>query len=168
MSSLAKMSMRRIIKRGSSPASIASSTSNSTLAPTSTLRLRTTPGARVVGDRGFDAADPRPSDLEDGAAARTRVDTRTVAVNVPPAQAFAPVRRIGGTTGWYFGDVLWRTRGWLDLALGGHGMRRGRRHPDECAVGDVVGGLMLAHTATHEGIVAAAILQWRQALRMSL
>ena len=78
--------------------------------------------------------------IEEGAAARARVDTRIVAVNVPPAQAFAPVRRIGGTTGWYFGELLWRTRGWVDLALGGHGMRRGRRHPDECAVGDVVDG----------------------------
>ena len=41
--------------------------------------------------------------IGEGANARRKIDTRTVVVNVPPAQAFAPVRRIGGTTGWYFG-----------------------------------------------------------------
>ena len=37
-----------------------------------------------------------------------------VTVDAPPAEAFAPIRRIGGATGWYFADALWRLRGWLD------------------------------------------------------
>jgi hypothetical protein len=61
-------------------------------------------------------------------------------VDVAPALAFAPVRRIGGATGWYFGDMLWRLRGWLDRRLGGVGMRRGRRDPDACANGDTIDG----------------------------
>ena len=44
-------------------------------------------------------------------------------VDVPPRQAFAPIRRIGGATGWYFGNLLWRMRGWLDRGVGGAGMR---------------------------------------------
>ncbi|MCK7531947.1 MAG: hypothetical protein MZV63_13460 [Marinilabiliales bacterium] len=36
------------------------------------------------------------------------VDSRTVRVDVPPARAFRPVQRIGGTTGWYYGGWLWR------------------------------------------------------------
>jgi uncharacterized protein YbjT (DUF2867 family) len=78
--------------------------------------------------------------IDDGAAARQKVDTRIVVVDVPPAQAFAPVRRIGGTTGWYFGNLLWHLRGWLDQWLGGVGMVRRRRDPDACAIGDVIDG----------------------------
>jgi hypothetical protein len=66
------------------------------------------------------------------------VDSRTVRVNVPPAVAFAPIRRIGGATGWYYGNCLWRVRGWLDLLAGDAGMRRGRRDPEQLRVGDVV------------------------------
>ena len=32
-----------------------------------------------------------------------------------------PIRRIGGDTGWYFGDRLWRLRGFIDLLAGGVG-----------------------------------------------
>jgi uncharacterized protein YbjT (DUF2867 family) len=51
---------------------------------------------------------------------------QSIRVPVAAEQAFAPIRRIGGRTGWYFGNVLWRIRGLLDLMLGGAGMRRGR------------------------------------------
>ncbi len=66
------------------------------------------------------------------------VDSRTVIVNVPPEQAFIPVRRIGGQTGWYYGNWLWTTRGFIDLLLGGVGVRRGRRDPDQLRVGDAL------------------------------
>ena len=78
--------------------------------------------------------------IDDGAARAWKVDTREVVVDVPPAQAFAPVRRIGGATGWYFGNLLWKMRGWLDRLFGGVGMSRGRRDPDCCIVGDVIDG----------------------------
>ena len=54
----------------------------------------------------------------------------------PPAAAMAPVRRIGGTTGWYAWNGLWKLRGFLDLLVGGVGMRRGRVLQDEVRVGD--------------------------------
>ncbi len=66
------------------------------------------------------------------------VDSRTVTVPVSPAQAFAPIRRIGGRAGWYFGPWLWRARGFLDLLVGGPGLRRGRRDPDRLVPGDAV------------------------------
>ena len=78
--------------------------------------------------------------IDGGATARMKVDTRTVVVDAPPARAFAPVRRIGGATGWYFGSFLWSMRGWVDRWFGGVGMSRGRRDPDACAVGDVIDG----------------------------
>jgi hypothetical protein len=49
-----------------------------------------------------------------------------------------PVSRIGGKTGWYFGNFLWRLRGIMDRLAGGVGLRRGRRHPTEIGAGDAL------------------------------
>lgn len=64
------------------------------------------------------------------------VDSRTIIVAVPTDRAFAPIGRIGGRTGWYYGNWLWSLRGFLDLMAGGVGIRRGRRHPDNLRAGD--------------------------------
>jgi uncharacterized protein YbjT (DUF2867 family) len=66
------------------------------------------------------------------------VDSRTREVPVDPAEAFAPIRRIGGKTGWYAYNWLWRLRGFLDLLVGGVGLRRGRPLPDDLHVGDAL------------------------------
>ena len=66
------------------------------------------------------------------------VDSRTVKVDSGATDAFAPIQRIGGKTGWYFGTWLWRIRGFLDLLVGGVGVRRGRRHPTDIRVGDAL------------------------------
>jgi uncharacterized protein YbjT (DUF2867 family) len=66
------------------------------------------------------------------------VDARAITVRVSPAQAFAPVQRIGGETGWYKGALLWRLRGLLDVLVGGPGLRRGRRDPVGLEVGDTL------------------------------
>jgi hypothetical protein len=69
---------------------------------------------------------------------RRRVFTRSIAVALPPDQAFAPIRRIGGRTGWYSGNWFWFLRGLLDTMRGGVGLRRGRRDPDDLRVGDTI------------------------------
>ena len=66
------------------------------------------------------------------------VDSRAIRVSVPPERGFAPIRRIGGATGWYAYQPLWRIRGFLDLLVGGVGMRRGRPDPEELHIGDTV------------------------------
>lgn len=66
------------------------------------------------------------------------VDSRSQNVEVGPEAAFTPIRRIGGATGWYAYDWLWRLRGFLDLLLGGVGVRRGRPDPDVVHVGDAI------------------------------
>ena len=66
------------------------------------------------------------------------VDSRELRVAVPVSRAFAPIQRIGGETGWYGNDGLWQLRGFLDLLVGGAGMRRGRRNPTQIAVGDTI------------------------------
>jgi uncharacterized protein YbjT (DUF2867 family) len=66
------------------------------------------------------------------------VDSRAIRVHASAPATFAAVERIGGRTGWYFGDTLWRLRGWIDRAVGGPGMRRGRRDPKRLRPGDTV------------------------------
>ncbi len=111
--------------------------------------------------RGVVEAMTRALSFEDGTFAQTRwsdalsssgnpkawggvrfgsrlVDSRTVRVSVPPEAAFAPIRRIGGATGWYYANALWSLRGFLDLLVGGVGIRRGRRDPESLQVGDAL------------------------------
>jgi uncharacterized protein YbjT (DUF2867 family) len=66
------------------------------------------------------------------------VDSRVAHVGAPPARAFAAIRRIGGATGWYYGNWLWRLRGGVDVLVGGVGLRRGRRALDSLSVGDTL------------------------------
>lgn len=65
-------------------------------------------------------------------------DVRERTVHAPPTAAFAPIRRIGGDAGWYFGDALWSLRGVADRLMGGPGMVRGRRDPETCREGDTI------------------------------
>jgi len=69
---------------------------------------------------------------------RRFVDSRMMHVASPPERAFRPIERLGGSTGWYYGNWLWTLRGLLDLAVGGVGMRRGRRDPEHALPGDTI------------------------------
>ena len=81
----------------------------------------------VRSSAAFDAFQIEPTPLrvalakaiEGGARLRQKVDTRTTVLDAPPSQVFAPIRQIGGTNGWYFGNSLWRAR-----ALAGPRFRR--------------------------------------------
>jgi Protein of unknown function (DUF2867) len=45
---------------------------------------------------------------------------------------------IGGDTGWYYGNALWKVRGLLDKAVGGVGLRRGRTNLNALHPGDAL------------------------------
>ncbi len=66
------------------------------------------------------------------------IDSRSINVSVKPELAFEPIRQIGGNTGWYYANWLWDLRGFLDLLLGGVGVRRGRRDPEHAHIGDAI------------------------------
>jgi uncharacterized protein YbjT (DUF2867 family) len=66
------------------------------------------------------------------------VDSRTLTVEAPPEVVFRCIERIGGDTGWYAWNWLWRVRGFIDLLEGGVGLRRGRPSPTTLRVGDTV------------------------------
>lgn len=53
-----------------------------------------------------------------------------------PEQALENIWSIGGNKGWYYGNWLWKVRGYLDKLFGGVGLRRGRTHPNKVSEGD--------------------------------
>lgn len=63
-------------------------------------------------------------------------DSFFIILDGSPELTWNVVKSIGGNTGWYFGTVLWRIRGFVDKLLGGPGLSRGRRHVDSIDVGD--------------------------------
>lgn len=66
------------------------------------------------------------------------IERRGEIVAASPERLFEIFSRLGGERGWLYGDWVWRLRGALDRLVGGVGFRRGRRHPDQLRVGDVV------------------------------
>jgi uncharacterized protein YbjT (DUF2867 family) len=65
-------------------------------------------------------------------------DRRQLAVRASAEKLFHVVSSIGGENGWYAADSLWKLRGLIDELFGGVGLRRGRRHPSELSVGDML------------------------------
>ena len=45
---------------------------------------------------------------------------------------------LGGKQGWLHANWTWKLRGFADRLIGGVGLRRGRRHPDDLRAGDAV------------------------------
>ena len=59
--------------------------------------------------------------------------------------------RIGGETGWYYTNWLWKIRGFIDKLFGGVGLRRGRTHPDRLSAGDAVDFWRVLYANREEG-----------------
>ena len=114
--------------------------------PARTLReaIRLALGRTRSGDvpTSFTAADLQPFrayETDPSWAGGTElVDTRTANSTSSPEQLYAVLCTLGGDTGWYAGEWLWRLRGFIDVLWGGPGLRRGRRHPSELRIGDYV------------------------------
>ena len=64
------------------------------------------------------------------------VEQRQRAVLASPAEVFKIFTGLGGKRGWFYMNWAWEIRGLMDRILGGVGVRRGRRDPDELRVGD--------------------------------
>lgn len=66
------------------------------------------------------------------------LDERRVESAASAAELFATFSGIGGERGWFYGDWGWKLRGAMDRLVGGVGLRRGRRNPDELRPGDAL------------------------------
>ena len=82
-------------------------------------------------------ATPNPED-PDWASGSVLEDVRRTTTTAAPSDVFRVVSGIGGDRGWMTGNWMWRIRGLADKVVGGVGLRRGRRHPLDLAVGDAV------------------------------
>ena len=66
------------------------------------------------------------------------LERRQTEVNASADAVFRAFTAIGGDRGWPSFHWLWRLRGVLDRIVGGVGLRRGRRDPDELRPGDAL------------------------------
>ncbi|MGJ3235029.1 SDR family oxidoreductase [Marivirga sp.] len=64
------------------------------------------------------------------------VDKRSSTFKRNHSEVLQNIWEIGGDRGWYYWNFLWKIRGYMDKAVGGVGLRRGRRSPDQLVAGD--------------------------------
>ncbi|MGD9902590.1 MAG: SDR family oxidoreductase [Vicinamibacterales bacterium] len=88
-------------------------------------------------ETSWSSAGPMPGD-PDWAGGTVFTDTRAAIVHATPDATFAAVCRLGGDAGWHRGTWLWKVRGGIDRLVGGPGLRRGRRHPEQIAYGETI------------------------------
>lgn len=70
--------------------------------------------------------------LQDG----MMIEERRQVVDLPAHPLFKAYTSLGGDQGWLYWDWTWIIRGWLDKLVGGVGLTRGRRSPNDLFVGD--------------------------------
>lgn len=101
------------------------------------IRLAISRTAQRDIETTWSAAGPIPGD-PDWAGGTVFVDKRSIDIKADAAAVFKAICRVGGGHGWYAADVLWRIRGIMDQLVGGPGLRRGRRHPEDVAFGEAL------------------------------
>jgi len=95
-------------------------------------------------------AAPMPSDPEWAGA--TMLTDRQIATSTAVAEdLFWAVTRIGGEVGYYSMTWAWAVRGWFDQLIGGVGLRRGRRDPEELHPGEALDFFRVAEVVPEEG-----------------
>lgn len=82
-------------------------------------------------------SEPLPGDPS-WAGGSLYTDVRELDTDASPEALWKAVECIGGQNGWYSSSILWEARGLIDRAVGGVGLRRGRRDPRHLMVGEVV------------------------------
>jgi len=65
-------------------------------------------------------------------------DHKEVDTSATPIDVYRSFARIGGDVGYHGYDWLWRLRGLVDVVVGGVGLRRGRRHPQDVRLEDTI------------------------------
>lgn len=75
---------------------------------------------------------------EDIAAAVLRDQRRYDFGDIAGEKIYAALCSIGGESGWFTYNFLWKLRGFIDKIFGGYGLNRGRRDPADLRVGDAL------------------------------
>lgn len=77
-------------------------------------------------------------------------DVKKKKVNSRP-KVIERIWSIGGNTGWYYANFLWKIRGFIDKLFGGVGLRRGRTHDHELESGDALDFWRVLYANKSEG-----------------
>jgi hypothetical protein len=92
------------------------------------------------------------------------INRQIQAVAASPESTYAVFSSLGGENGWLFADWLWRIRGLIDKLVGGVGLRRGRRHPTNLAVGDALDFWRVAENESNRKLLLRAEMRvWGEA-----
>ena len=98
----------------------------------------TAPGAPLPGDPVWSGA-------------HMQTDEQVAFSMARPEDLFWAVTRIGGDVGYYAMNWAWTIRGWIDQLVGGVGLRRGRRHPEQLRPGESLDFFRVAEIEPHRG-----------------
>jgi uncharacterized protein YbjT (DUF2867 family) len=105
------------------------------------------------------SAEPLPTDPE-WSGGTVYTDERSHDVNASGPALWRVIEGVGGENGWYSFPLAWSVRGWLDRAVGGVGLRRGRRDPHRLFVGEALDFWRV------EEIVPGELLRLRAEMRL--
>jgi uncharacterized protein YbjT (DUF2867 family) len=78
-------------------------------------------------------------------------DIKQQEITKDPSEVIENIWQIGGERGWYYGNFLWRIRGFIDKIVGGVGLRRGRRSPTDLKSGDALDFWRVLYANKKEG-----------------
>lgn len=95
-------------------------------------RIETQSVETAWSDAGRIEGDP------DWAGGTVFKDERTMHIDASAGDVYRAVCRVGGGHGWYAADFLWKIRGMMDVVMGGPGLRRGRRDPENVTYGEAL------------------------------
>ncbi len=107
---------------------------------------------------------PEESEESDLDPSHLLTDRQEIMVHVSAPTLFETITAIGGQNGWYAVNWLWQLRGWIDSLLGGVGLRRMRRDPQNLAEGDVLDFWRVENVVPDERLrLRAEMKVWGQA-----
>ena len=88
----------------------------------------------------FSAFDTNPSIIKDAEVPSFGcfTDVKKRDIGDDEESIFRNIWAIGGEKGWYYGNALWKARGFLDKAFGGVGLKRGRTSTSVLHSGDTL------------------------------
>ncbi len=61
-----------------------------------------------------------------------------IKIQAAPQKVFRVIKSLGGDTGWLYANILWKIRGFMDLLVGGIGLRKSRRSYTNVREGDTI------------------------------
>ena len=62
----------------------------------------------------------------------------SILLDCPPDRIWPVISSVGGRSGWFYSNLLWRLRGLMDRLIGGYGLSRGRREQKVVRTGDAL------------------------------